>query len=448
MRNPRLTTCLLTALALPCLPLPAATWTGAGDGWSWSNLDNWEEGALPAGGETVWIRPVAGSGWVEIGGATDGGALRLVLDSPINLSLELNPEARIAGVTTLDAGWHRLGGKAPEAMSDWHVMGGGALALGNLAEGSTLVKTGQGTLALEPAASGAGGLRVVGWDGSVTLEVEDPLAIAGATLEARGAFFSFGGEVARVGKLVLGEGAFGPMSGGGLAADEIVVSRSGYLDFSLYPRVATEVLRIESGVVRLGGVVETGRIVLSMAVLELDGTPFGGVLEVGGGWLEGGVVAGEMRLDAAAGMAGWMGSGRLAEGGRLTWKPVEDESAAFWVMGELVFEEGSVVAISEADWSSPYWDSARTFAFIDIWGGGIVQGMPGLQDGRVAGEGNWGIAADGQGGLALTWNPEAAPVPEAATLGWGAALALGAAVLRRGARSGGLSARNNRGRRR
>lgn len=436
MRNARWTSLFLAALTLPCPALSAATWTGAGDGWSWSNPDNWEGGALPLGGETVWIKPVAGGGWVDIGGATGGGTITLVIESPMALNLMLNPEARVAGVTTLDPGWHRLGGASPEAASTWQVAPGGSIALDSLAAGSTLLKTGQGMLSIGASASGAGGLRVVGVDGSVVIEAGDPLALSEATLEATSASFSFAGEVARVGKLVIGEGSFGPMAEGRLVADEVVVNRSGYLDLSHFPRIATGVLRIVGGAVRLGGSVETGRIELANATLELGDASLGGLLEVEGGWLDGGVIAGEVAVDAGAGMSGWMGTASVAAGGRLTWRPTEDAAAALWVMGELVFEPGSLLAIAEADWSSPYWDATRTFAFLDRWGNGIVRGMPLLENGLVDGEGSWSVGADGQGGLALTWTADVAPVPEGSALGWAAMLALAAACGRRARRGG------------
>jgi hypothetical protein len=156
------------------------------------------------------------------------------------------------------------------------------------------------------------------------------LALSEATLEATSASFSFAGEVARVGKLVIGEGSFGPMAEGRLVADEVVVNRSGYLDLSHVPRIATGVLRIVGGAVRLGGSVETGRIELANATLELGDASLGGLLEVEGGWLDGGVIAGEVAVDAGAGMSGWMGTASVAAGGRLTWRPTEDAAAALW----------------------------------------------------------------------------------------------------------------------
>lgn len=431
MRNPRCTSLLLAALALPSPSLPAATWTGAGDGWSWGNLDNWEGGALPSGGEMVWVKPTAGGGWVEIGGAAGGGTITLAIESPIGLNLMLNPEARVTGVTTLDPGWHRLAGNPPEAASTWQVAPGGTLVVDSLAAGATLLKTGQGMLSIGAWAAGAGQLRVTGAEGSVLIEASDPLALSDATLEATGASFSFAGEVARVGRLVIGEGSFGPMTGGRLVAGEVVVNRAGYLDLSNLPRLSADVLRIAQGTVRLGGSAEAGRLVLSNATLELGDRVVEAVVEVGGGWLDGGVIAGEVAVDAGAGMSGWMGAATVAAGGRLTWRPAGDASATFWVMGELAFAAGSAVTIGEADWSSPYWDTTRTFAFLDTWGDGIVRGMPALEGGEVAGEGSWSLGADGRGGLALTWHAEAAPVPEGSALGWAGAIGLGVAGWRR-----------------
>ena len=431
MQNQRFTTCLLTALALPCLPLSAATWTGASDGWSWSNPENWEDGLLPTGGETTWIRPVAGGGWVEIGGSTDGGAINLVIDSPGDLNLMLNPEARVAGVTTLGPGWHRLEGTPPEAMSTWQVDAGGSITLDRLAEGATLVKTGYGTLTVGYNASTAGLLRVTGLEGSVFIEAEHSLDLADATLEALGASFGFAGGATRVGKLVIGEGSFSPLVEGRLVADEVVINKAGELDLGNLPGITAGVLRIEGGSVYLGSAVEANRIVVSNAILGLGPLSLGGLTELAGGWLGGGVLTGNLVVDAAAGMSGWMDTASVAAGGKLTWVPVEDETAALWVMGDLSFDPGSLVTIGKADWSSPYWDTTRTFAFINTWGEGIVRGMPTLEGGVIAGEGSWGVGADGQGGLALTWTADTVPVPEASTLGWAAALALAGTALRR-----------------
>lgn len=431
MKNPRRTTCLLAALALPCLPLTAATWTGAGDGWSWSNLENWEDGVLPSAGEAVWIKPVAGNGWVEIGGVAGGDPINLVIESPIGLDLMLNPEARVAGVTTLDAGWHRLGGNPPEASSSWEVAAGGSLVLGSLATGSNLVKTGQGTLTISSAASGAGQLRVAGLEGGVVIEAEHAGDLSEATLEALGASFSFAGNVTRVGKLVIGEGSFGPMAGGRLVAGEVVIRRSGDLDLSNLPGITTGVLRVEGGTVIPSGSLEAGRIVVANAMLGLGPSSLGGVVELKGGWIDSGVLTGEVLVDTAAGMSGWMGIGYLTDGARLTWMPTEDGATALGLTGELVFEEGSLLAIGEADWSSPYWDATRTVTLVETWGVGIVRGMPTLEGGGVEGQGSWTLGDNGQGGLALTWAVEAVPVPEPSTWGWAALVLLTGAWRRR-----------------
>lgn len=422
---------ILASLALPCLRLSAATWTGAGDGWSWSNPDNWEDGAVPAEGGVVWIKPVAGSGWVEIGGVGGAGAISLAIESPFNLNLVLNPEARVAGVVTLDAGTHRLGGQAPEAMTSWQVAAGGTVILSTLPTGAVVEKRGGGTLALESGAAGAGGLRVAGLEGSVNLEVAEPMALASATLEATGAAFSFAGGPERLARLVIGDGQLGAMVGGRLVADEVVIRRVGTLDLSYIPGITTGVLRLEGGGARLSPSLEAGRIVVRNATLEMGDSSVGGVIEVGAGWMSGGVITGELAVDAGAGMSGWMGTGRMEAGSRLTWRPVTSEAAAFYVFGELTFAEGSLLEIGPADWANPYWDQARTFAFIDSWGGGVTRGMPALASAAGTGQGAWSVGADGMGGLALMWTPEAAPVPEPATMGWVAIAGLSAGAWRR-----------------
>ena len=435
MRNTHLITFLLTAVALPCPSLPAAIWIGTGDGWSWSDPSNWEEGILPQAGETAVIRPAGSAGAVEIGGAVGGGAIRLVIESPNNLSLMMNPEAKVDGVRTVGAGWHQLSGTI-EAISLLEVDHGGQLALGMMATGAWLEKRGGGTLFLGSGASGAGALRLSGWEGSVTLEVDRPDALADATLDARGASFSFAGEVAGARKLVIGEGNFSQMSAGRLIADEVVIHRTGVLDLSYLPGITTDLLNITSGGARLYGSLETPHIRVIGSTLEMGESVVGGLVEVAGSWLDGGVITGTLALDPAGGMSGWSGAARMETGSRLVWKPTEDETAGFYVFGDVEFADGSLLAIGEADWENPFWDQARTFAFIDSWGDGVVRGVPQMEDGAIEGRGWWSVGADEQGGLALMWSPEVAPVPEASTLGWVAAMAIAAVSLRLGSRRG------------
>lgn len=430
MRNTHLITFLLAAVALPCPTLPAATWTGAGDGWSWSNPDNWEEGILPQAGETAVIRPAWSGGAVEIGGAAGGGVIRLVIESADNLSLMMNPEARVDGIRTVGTGWHHLSGTV-EAASLLEVDSGGQLTLGTLAAGTVVEKRGGGMLVLGAGASGAGALRVAGWEGSVIVEVDRADALWDATLEAFGASFSFAGEVAGAQRLVIGEGNFSQMSAGRLIAGEVVIHRSGVLDLSYLPGITTSFLNITSGGARLYGSLETPRIQVAGSTLEMGESAVGGLVETSGSWLDGGVITGTLALDPAGGMSGWSGAARMETGSRLVWKPTEDESAAFYVFGDVEFADGSLLAIGEADWENPFWDQARTFAFIDSWGGGVVRGVPQMEDGIIEGRGWWSVGADAEGGLALMWSPEAAPVPEGSAAGWAVAIGVLAGVWRR-----------------
>lgn len=422
MRNQR--TLVLLTLAAATLPCPAATWIGAGDGWSWSNPDNWEGGALPMGGGTVTIRPAGGSNFVEIGGVEGGGVINLVVESQGNMSLYLNPEARLAGLRTVGSGWHQLEG-TPEASTSWEIDVGGSVRLGALTADAVVEKRGQGLLEISAWATGAGGLRLAALEGSVVIELDQPDALERATLEAIGAGISFSGEMTRAGKLVIGEGAVSPMVDGRWVADEVEVRRSGLLDLGWMPGVTADVLRVTSGGVRLAESLEAGRVVVAGSTLEMGGLVVDMPVEVSGGWLEGGVLTGTLKLDAGAGMTGWGGTGRMETGSMLEWKPVQDESAALHVFGELEFAEGSLLAMGETDWTAPYWDQAREFAFVDTWSGGVVRGMPTLEGSVVEGRGAWSVGGDGQGGLALLWSPEAAPVPEGSTLGW----VMGVAVL-------------------
>lgn len=430
MRNTQLVRFLLAALTLPCPALPAATWTGAGDGWSWSNPDNWEEGVLPTDGETAVIRPGEGMRTVEIGGAAGGGVIRLVVESMESLSLVMNPEARVDGVRTVGWGGHQLSGTL-EATSLLEVDHGGYLTLGALPAGATVEKRGGGTLVLGPGASGAGALRMKGWEGSVILEVDRPDALWDATLEALGSSFSFAGQVAGAARLVIGEGSFSPMTAGRLVAEKVTIHRSGVLDLSYLPGITTGLLNVTSGGARLHESLETPLIRVTNGMLELGVPPVEGRIEAAGSWLDGGTITGTVSLDPAGGMGGWTGGARLDAGSRLVWKPMEDESAAFYVLGGLEFADGSLLEIGEADWENPFWDDERTFAFIDTWGEGMVRGVPRMEGGRIDGRGGWSVGADAEGGLALMWSPEARPVPEGSAAGWALAFGMAAGAWRR-----------------
>ena len=68
------------ALLLAAATLPAAIWTGAGDGFTWNDPGNWSDGALPGPNDWVWdigsgrsvtlIGPAPGGQIIKLGGGT------------------------------------------------------------------------------------------------------------------------------------------------------------------------------------------------------------------------------------------------------------------------------------------------------------------------------------------------------------------------------------------
>lgn len=60
----------LTLLVSACATLPAATWTGGGDGVAWTDTANWSDGAPPSAEDAVWD---IGEGWcVQLDGQAPG----------------------------------------------------------------------------------------------------------------------------------------------------------------------------------------------------------------------------------------------------------------------------------------------------------------------------------------------------------------------------------------
>ena len=114
--------------------------------------------------------------------------------------------------------------------------------------------------------------------------------------------------------------------------------------------------------------------------------------------------------------------------------------------GDLTIAPGAVIDLvtpSGNDFSAVFWDTARSFKFIDVWASGTLTGSFAFSAGSpvtVEGEGAWSLAYSslGDNGVYLQW----APVPEPSTYGLllgGLALAAGALRRRRPAEPSSLS---------
>ena len=84
------------------------TWTGAGDGTSWSDPLNWSTSALPGPGDNVTIGPVAGNPTIQITGTLNLVQIRSLTSSePINISsgtIEVSTTIQTSQALTLSGG--------------------------------------------------------------------------------------------------------------------------------------------------------------------------------------------------------------------------------------------------------------------------------------------------------------------------------------------------------
>ncbi len=477
----------LSLLTLFLTPLPGAIWTGEGNPMDWGDAANWSEGAIPVAGETIWIRPINAQS-LALG---DGGSepLDLVFDSATGLTLHLAEGTRLSAVSAIRAAHHELLGAPLGGTSRWSLVEGAGFTLHRLADWAEVeLASGNGGLIIGPQdLDGVKPATVVARSGSVMIDdIMGPMH-EGIELVLDGGQVSFNWSLGRLGAVRIEDNhtvmeGFNQLEVGRFEVDG-VASR----DLRTFPFiVAQEVALRSAGTVTVGGNLSAGRVVARLAELDLDGADQGfalqldsgrvsngtlsgdirvgqgtlacattGSVEVLGGALtgEGLVVGGLLRVEASqvggdlsvagelllgGGTSLWSGQLALGEGARVTWMPWESEATVVDLTGDWVLAGAALLAVGEADWSSPYWDDNREVRLVDAWDGGSVAGMFTLVDPAKADEGSWSLRQADDGDLLLAWTAlGAAPVPEPSTMGLSAAALLAA-----------LSARRRRARRR
>ena len=474
----------LPFLLLALTRLPAATWTGGGDGYSWTDQANWESGLAPVAGETVWIDPVAGVTRVEVGLAADGGAIGgLILAGSEGLEVRLLDGAGVTSVRSIGAAAHRFEGLGLGGSSVWDVDGGGSVSWGTLPDWTELNWTGAGELRLAHAASAAPGplnLTVAAGNVRFVGPQEGVLDLTSVTLEGGG--ITFDDQVSWLGQVTYRSGSFGMMSMGSLwvggfrlevdgdidlndlgsvsasevrlrstgtiasgtaLAGSVVVLEGGVLDLSggvLQPWLVVEGGRVQGGEVasemRMTGgelaATVTGYLTLSESSVTMDGAVIAGTLRMGGGTIVDGSarIEGEVVLEGA-GAGTWAGEVVLAEGTIIRWIPSEQEAASMTLAGAWTAEGGLTLAVGEVDWTSPYWESARQMRLVDLWEGGSLAANLTLVEAAREGFGEWTLGTAEDGTPLMLWTPELIAVPEPSHLAGVAALALLAISARR-----------------
>jgi hypothetical protein len=479
--HPRLAS--LPFLLITLVRLPAATWNGAGDGFSWTDQANWDSGLRPISGETVWINPVAGVTRVEVGAASDGGAIGgLVLAGAEGLEVRLLDGAGVASVRSIGTASHRFEGLGLAEGSEWNVDAGGSVSWATLPDWTDLDWTGQGELRLAHASAASPGplnLRVSAGNVHFVGPQEGVLDLTSVTLE--GGSLSFDDQVSWLGEVTYRSGSFGMMSMESLWVGGFRLDVAGDIDLNaLNPISASEVRLRSTGTITSGTAVAGSVVILEGGILDLSGGELQAALVIEGGMVRGGAVANEVRMTGGAlattvtgyltvadaevamedaviagtlrmggatvegaariegevmlegaGAAIWVGDVALAEGAVIRWYPSEEEAASMSLAGAWTAEGGLTLAIGETDWTSPYWGSVRQMRLVDLWEGGSLAASFTLAEGGKAGFGEWTLGEAEDGTPLMLWTPGLLAVPEPSHLAPVAALALLAVSARR-----------------
>lgn len=146
------------AVLLTAATLPAALWTGAGDGSSWDDPLNWADGAMPDAGDPVWDIPEGAT--VTLNGAVPGGSIIKRGDGTLRWEGAAAADAVQVEQGTFDFGngmiWPEItlagGTVAGLIMENSVIVSGGTLAA--RAEGQLTLATGPITLVDVSAAGG------------------------------------------------------------------------------------------------------------------------------------------------------------------------------------------------------------------------------------------------------------------------------------------------------
>ncbi len=470
--------CLLIALAR----LPAATFIGEGDLSDWSDPSNWADAALPTPGEAIVIQTTYADTFRLGEGSWE--PLDVVLAGSRNLTMDLAEGTVLGSVTTLNPGYHGLGGGSLGGTSYWNLAGGSAVVLERLGAGAHLeLVSGNGVLLIGPQdAGGVTPATVVARSGIVQFNDENGPSHDGIEMVLAGGQMTFTWNFGRLGALRIEDAHTSTEGWGVVTVGRLSVVGMNDRDLGQMPTlIAGETELRVLGTVTLGHNLETGLVVAEVGGLDLGGAErsFGlrlengrvangslagdvrvmngtlacattGAVEVIEGSLvaEGLAVDGSLRVEAShvsgdlavrsslilgGETSAWDGSLLLGEGSTVLWVPRESEATVVeLVTGTWTLAGPAMIEIGETDWSSAYWDSDRTLLLVDAWEGASVAGAFALWGAEKADEGSWALAQGEDGDLRLAWTAlGATAVPEPSHLGALGALATLAISARR-----------------
>lgn len=203
--------------------LPDVEWTGAGNGWSWSDPNNWNTGAVPLEDDSVLFGDSVRSALTVTGDAESKAktvkmktpyALRLETVAVLNVEIdETAAEVNVISPLTINL----MDGSD---VGTWNVPEGKTLRVGNLTGRASLVKTGAGTVNL----AGQQCDRAVG-----TTEVREGTLIFTANRQLGTALSVGGGEIPAVAKSENAGDKFNPFDAN---QRPVHVLRNGLLDLS------------------------------------------------------------------------------------------------------------------------------------------------------------------------------------------------------------------------
>lgn len=382
---------LSTLLLTPALPR-AATWSGGGDGLTWSDPGNWAEGSPPGAEDPVW----------EIG---EGAVVTLEDEAPGGWIIkrgggELRVGAGLGASASVEVEGGRLSWSGPLAIGHLGLAGGGAGG-GPLAVDLLTVSAGEFVDLDELGEFSAGVLRVEGggttrWSGGGTVGA---LEVTGGTLD-----MDVGWTMAPF--LMTG----GRINGGFLHGPATLTG-------GVFNSYVTRNLRLAGGDIEL-----------------VSATASGGL------GLEGGTIRGNLAAAGSINLASWGSDIELAASMyldplvTLNWTMEFPESVpSLRVTGELVSPWGVGIGFGLVDWSLPFWDAPREFVLIDAWEGGVVSASFTIDGSGSEGQGLWSQVESAEGDVVVRWTPtDVAAVPEPGMMGLAWACAALAAARRRG----------------
>ncbi len=481
MRPRRPALLALLCLTLTLARLPAAVWIGEGNSMDWGDAANWSEGALPVAGETIWVRPI-NANTLTLGGG-EAEPLDLVFDTPTGLTLFLAEGTTLGTVSATRNAHHQLMGAPLGGSSRWNLEGWSGFTLHTLADFAEVeLVSGDGGLIIKPQDSlGVKPATIVARSGSVMFDDGMEPMHEGIELVLDGGYVSFNWNVGRLGSVRILDNHSVMDGFSELQVRRLEVDGEVSRDLASFPYItAEEVVLRTAGTVTLGANLSAGRVIAAVGELDLGGVDHAFALQLEGGRVGNGAISGDIRVHAGS-LAGathgaveildgsltgeglvvdgtlrvesaevdgelsvagslllgggtnlWSGELTLEQGARVTWMPMESDAASVRLSGSWVLAGTALLSIGETDWSAPYWDANRERRLVDIWEAGSVAGAFTLEAADKGEEGVWSLRQAPDGDLMLMWSAlGAAPVPEASTVGLGAAALLLALSSRR-----------------